>query len=125
MKTFAAFLVLIISASAQTHTSSQHPGGEPYTPTKQEWLLLSLFQDKASWDASNSGEVQFTFSADDDDPETIDVLVFYAKTATKEAVDNAFSFAEMRIRDLAGHHGWNWVKIRKSEMKMPEVKVAH
>jgi hypothetical protein len=124
MKTFVAFLVLTVSAAAQTHTSSQHPGSELYTPTKQEWLLLCLVQDKTTWDSANSGEVQFTFSADDD-PDTIDVNVYYAKSAAKETVDDAFVYATSRIQDHAMHYGWNWVKIRKSEMKMPEIKAPH
>jgi len=124
MKTFVVFLVLIFSAAAQTRTSSQHPGSEPYTPTKREWLLLSLVQEKAIWDSANTGEVQFTFSADDD-PDTIDVNVVYAKSAAKETVDDAFVYATLRVRQLAMHYGWNWVKIRKLEMKMPEVKTLH
>jgi hypothetical protein len=124
MKTFTMFLVLIILASAQTHISSQHPGSEPYTPTKREWLLLSLVQDKMLWDFGNSGEVQFTFSADDD-PDTIDVNVTYAKSATKETVDDAFVYATSQIRQLAIRYSWNWVKIRRLEMKMPEVKAPH
>jgi hypothetical protein len=124
MRTFVALFLIGIAAAAQTNAGSNHPGREPYTPTKQEWLLLSLVGDKTTWDYANTGEVQFTFSADDD-PETIDVLVAYAKSATKEDVDNASSFAESRIRELATRHGWNWVRIRKSEMKMPEIKAPH
>lgn len=125
MKTFVAFLAFIVAAAAQTHPSStNHPGSEPYTPTKQEWLLLCLFQDKTTYDLANTGEVQFVFSADDD-PETIDVLVVYAKSASKEDVDGAFAEAQREVRTLAIHHGWNWVKIRNSAMKMPEIKAPH
>ena len=85
---------------------------------------MSLVQEKTIWDFANSGEVQFTFSADDD-PDTIDVNVTYAKSAAKETVDDAFVYATSRIREHAMHYGWNWVKIRKSEMKMPEIKAPH
>jgi len=125
MKTFVAFLALIVSAAAPgQHSGPQHPGSELYTPTKQEWLLLSLVEDKVIYDLGSSGDVQFTFSADDD-PDTIDVNVSYARSSAKETVDNAFVFVTSRIRERAMHYGWNWVKIRKSEMKMPEIKALH
>ena len=124
MRIFAALFLISVAAVAQTRAGSSHPGSEPYTPTRQEWLLLSLVEDKVGYDLGSTGNIQFVFSADDD-PETIDVLVTYAKTVTKEDVDNAFAFAVSRIRTHAMHYGWDWVKIRKSEMQMPEIKSPH
>ena len=121
MKTFVGLLFFSVVTLAQTHApATRHQGSEPYTPTKREWLVLCLAEDKALFDSGNTGEVQFTFSAAKDDPETINVLVAYAKSATKDAVDNAFVFATSRIRDRAAEHGWDWVKVRKSEMALPE-----
>lgn len=99
---------------------SRHSGSESYTPTKREWLLLCLVQDKTIFDLANPGDVQFIVSADDDDPDTIAVLVTCAKSATKDAVDTVFDIARFQIRQHAMKHGRNWVKVRRSEMALPE-----
>jgi hypothetical protein len=95
------------------------PGLTPYTPTKIEWLALtmraSLRQD-ASTDSPYSLDIILV------DHETLLIVVRYHPTVNREIMNRTIVTAWEVIMSTAKSYGWDkWVKIRESvEMYPPK-----
>jgi hypothetical protein len=108
MKRGAAVLAAVLLGSiAMTSQKPQHPGSEPFTPTKQDWLLLEA----GSCFLGADGNSMATVSAGDD-PETVKVELFYNSRAAAREVNAIHEITRASIEAAARRHGWHqWVKV--------------
>ena len=95
------------------------PGLTPYTPTKIEWLALTM-RAKLRQDASTGSP--YSLDIIPVDHETLLIVVRYHPTMSREIMSGTIDTAREVIRSTAKSYGWdNWVKIRERvEMYPPQ-----
>jgi len=109
-------LVVLAFSSLLAPARLPHPGKEPYTPTKQEWLLVEVgpcFLGAGGNSVSNLSV--------GDDPETISIELVYNPRATAREVDDLYKTTQQTIEGAANRHGWlKWVKIERKDYPQAE-----
>jgi hypothetical protein len=103
----------------EQQTRSQ-PGLTPYTPTKIEWLALTM---RASLRQEASTGSPYSLDIIPVDHETLLIAVRYRPTMSREILSETIDTARDIIRRTATSYGWdNWVKIRESVEMYPPTK---
>jgi hypothetical protein len=104
--------------SAIAQQMQGRPGFQPYTPTRIEWLALSL-QSNLRQDATVDSP--FSLNVVNSDHETILILVRYQPNADREIMNMSVETAREVTQITAKSYGWNsWVKIKERvEMVKP------
>jgi hypothetical protein len=96
------------------------PGLMPYTPTKIEWLALtvnSIVQHRASLDYPYALDIVRA------DHETLLIHVRYHPTVNRETMNHDIDTAREVIMITAKSYGWEkWVKIREQVEIYPSLK---
>ena len=109
-------LVVIAFSSLLASAKALHPGKEPYTPTKQEWLLVEV----GSCFLGAGGNSVANISAGDDS-ETIRVELVYNVQATARELDELYKVVRQTIEGAANRHGWlKWVKLERKDYPQAE-----
>ena len=105
-----ASVVAIAGAQTKTSTASVHPGLEPHTPSRIEWLALSLqsYYGDASFHIKKH-KVTYIYTG----PETSTILVHYVtgvdRAEMNKDVESARRIIEIEKRSL----DWDWVEVRE------------
>jgi len=111
--------MLVVLASLSSLLASAkvpHPGKEPYTPTKQEWLLVEV---GPCFIGASENSVANISAADDS--ETIRVELVYNVRATAQELDELYKLTQQTIEGAANRHGWlKWVKIERKDYPQDE-----
>ena len=109
-------LVVLAFSSLLAPARLLHPGKEPYTPTKQEWLLVEV----GPCFLGAGGNSVANISAADDS-ETIRVELVYNVRADSREVDALYKLTLQTIEGAANRHGWlKWVKIERKDYPQTE-----
>jgi len=109
----AAFLALFSTIAS---AKGPHPGREPYTPSKQEWLLVEVGPCFLGAGGSSVANVSAA-----DDPETITIELVYRLGTVSRDVDDLYKLAKQTIEGAATKHGWlKWVKIERRDLPQDE-----
>ena len=87
-----------------------HPGAQPHTPSRIEWLLIRL---QAAMRQSLTNETKFLIDFTAFDPETILIMVRYYPTVDREAMNITLDTARKVVHINASSYGWNWVKVKE------------
>jgi len=110
MLTVLAFASLLSSAGVP------HPGKQPYTPTKQQWLLLEV----GPCFLGAGGNSVASISAGDYS-ETIRVELVYNMQAAASQLDELYKIIKQTIEGAANRHGWaKWVKVERTDYPQAE-----
>jgi len=109
-------LVVLVLSSLLWSAKVPHPGKEPYTPTKQEWLLVEV----GPCFLGAGGNSVANISAADDS-ETIRVELVHNVQASARELDELYKLAQQNIEGAAHRHGWlKWVKIEREDYPQAE-----
>jgi hypothetical protein len=109
-------LVVLAFSSLLASGKVPHPGREPYTPTKQEWLLVEV----GPCFLGAGGNSVANISAGDDS-ETIRVELVYNVQASARELDELYRVSHQTIEGAANRHGWlKWVKIDRKDYPQAE-----
>jgi hypothetical protein len=104
------YFALVILLGCVCAGAQQHPGSEPYTPTRIDWLTLTL-QAALRDDSMANGYLLEIASSD---PETIVIYVRYTSKVDRQVMNTAIDTARKVINTTAKSYGWDkWVKIRE------------
>jgi hypothetical protein len=116
--------LLLVSVSASIAISSvalaqqgnaYHPGLEPFTPTRIDWLSTQL---EASLRTENLREDGFFMHVVQSGPETVTIYVRYLPTVNREAMNLMIDSARKVIAINAKSYGWDgWLKVNE-DIKM-------
>jgi hypothetical protein len=88
-----------------------HPGAEPFTPTRIDWLTTTL---QASLREDELETDRFQLQITSPDSETIVIYVRYLPDVNRESMNIAIDAARRVIQITAKSYGWDgWVKIRE------------
>lgn len=105
----AILCLTLYSAAAQQVMND--PGLQPYTPTRIEWLALSL-QAQLRQDATV--DLPFSLNIINPDHETILIFVRYQPNVDREIMNMAVETAREVTWITARSYGWNsWVKVKE------------
>ena len=107
---FGAVLGLTSSGVFSAQRAS-HPGAEPFTPTRMDWLIVELQACCRHDGLSVDGfDLQFT----NPDPETVLIYVTYLSTVDREAMNVTIDSMKRVIDIKAKGYGWqNWVNVKE------------
>jgi len=107
---FGALLGLASSGVLSAQRTS-HPGSEPFTPTRMDWLIVELQACCRHDGLSVEGfDLQFT----NPDPETVLIYVTYLPTVDRAAMSVTIDSVKRVVDIKARSYGWqNWVKVRE------------
>jgi len=110
-------LVLLAFSSLFASTQMQrHQGREPYTPTKQEWLLVEV----GPCFLGAGGNSVANISAGDDS-ESIRVELVYNVQSTARELDELYKATQQTIEGAANRHGWlKWVRLERKDYPQAE-----
>ncbi|MBU6482082.1 MAG: hypothetical protein KGS09_16220 [Nitrospirae bacterium] len=96
------------------------PGLTPYTPTKIEWLALTM---RASLRQNASTDSPYSLDIIPVDHETLLIVVRYHPTVNREMMNRTIVTAREVIMSTATSYGWDkWVKIRERVEMYPSPK---
>ena len=96
------------------------PGLTPYTPTKIEWLALTM---RASLRQDASTDSPYSLDIIPVDHETLLIVVRYHPTVNREMMNSTINTAREVILSTAKGYGWDkWVKIRERIEIYPSTK---
>jgi hypothetical protein len=84
------------------------PGQIPYTPSRIEWLALTL---EATYHDNFMGSGSYGLHYLQKPPNTIQIFVQYTDDTPIGPVDHGIDTAKKLIREEAANYGWSWVKI--------------
>ena len=103
-----AFALLLTPTSAQ---NKFHPGAEPFTPTRIDWLTTTLqaaLREEPTQD--NDFDLQITYA----DPETLLIYVRYAPDVERRRMNKSIDTAHKVIAITVKSYGWEqWVKVKE------------
>ena len=115
----ASLLVLLVVGIAfaqnETRKTPAHPGLEPYTPSKTEWMALKLqsYYGSTSFDG-NRYRLTYLRSG----PETITIVVHYLTGVDRELMNKEVESA-LRISRAEGRaNNWDWIEIKEKYEKI-------
>ena len=111
MKPRTMLIALVFSSLLASTQAQEHPGREPYTPTKQEWILVEVGPCFLGADGRSVASISAGY-----DSETITVDLYYNDHATASEVDALYSVTRLAIEGSATRHGWlKWVKLARKD----------
>jgi hypothetical protein len=106
---FGAFLSLTLMSAQRT----AHPGSEPFTPTRMDWLIVEL-QACCRIDGLPVEGEGFDLQFTNPDSETVLIYVTYLPTVDRAAMNIAIDSARKIIDMKTKYYGWqDWVKVRE------------
>lgn len=114
------FVIIVISRPAWPQTAKPSEGGQPYVPTRMEWLALDL---NATLRVDLSIESGYSMDfLGDSARDTIEIWVRYLPTVNREMMNRSIDTAKKIISKTAESNGWSsWLKVKESvEMIKPK-----
>ena len=103
------FLTTMVAFAQQKPTL--HPGAQPYTPTRIDWLTTVL---QASLRTEMLHEDGYLLQITSPDSETILIYVRYLPTVNREVMNTIIEGAREVIRITAKSYGWDkWLKVKE------------
>ena len=112
----AAAVVVAVMGADQSER-----GSSPYTPTKGEWLCMSLnVQQALIGGYGDTGDILVTFAYSPAKPDTITVVVQFSREAGHRGSDpRQTAYAERQVMAAVELKGWDsWVKIERSVIEI-------
>jgi len=108
----ATLLMLLVPAAHGQDDGGS--GGDPYLPSKAEWLCMTLNVKQAVHAAYRSlGDVAVRFTCDDARPDTVEIVLTYPPTLVRrQAVERRAEKAKDFLMEAARRRGWDsWLKV--------------
>ncbi len=114
-----ASVFLVVTTGIAQQKSPSHPGAEPYTPSRIEWLATVL---QANLRTERLTEDGFTLNIVMQDQETISIYVRYLPTVNREIMNIGIESARYVIQITAKSYGWDkWLKVKENiQMYQPD-----
>jgi hypothetical protein len=112
----AAFLVGVLATSAQSPARTE--GAKPYTPSRLEWLALTMEAQSRLELSLDSFSIDFVAVENEN---AILIFVRYLPKANRELMNLRIEHNRNLINTMAKNRGWSgWLKIRE-DIKMDEL----
>jgi hypothetical protein len=103
-----ALLVFFKIALAQ-QSPSYHPGLEPFTPTRIDWLATLLEANLRIEDLSRNG---YLLRVVESGPETLTIYIRYLPTVNREVMNTQIDAVRKVIAIDAKSYGWDgWIRV--------------
>ena len=105
-----AFLGLTLSGVLSAQRTS-HPGSEPFTPTRMDWLIVNL---QACCRHDGLSVDGFDLQLTNPEPETVLIYVSYLPNVNRAAMNLTIDSVKKVVDIKAKSYGWqSWVKVRE------------
>ena len=122
---FSWYGAMLLAAALGGSLPAEEPSGglAPYTPTRGEWLCLSLNVEQALADSEQiaTSPVQVRFAYDRAQPDTIQIRLIVGPGATLPELQRRAAGAEQLARQVAQLRGWDsWMNLERKEIRISE-----
>jgi hypothetical protein len=108
---FPIFALLLAMAPAGAQIKEAHPGAQPDTPTRIDWLTTTL---QAALRQDLTVENGFSLDIAEPDSETVLIYVRYLPNVDRTIMNMTIDTARKVIQTTAQSYGWDgWVKIKE------------
>jgi hypothetical protein len=97
-------------AAAVVPAQEARPGDKPYTPTRLEWLEVTLNAEYSAGLSDDQYTVGFIAEADG---RTIRLFVSYDPKVDRELLNHVVDTAKGTIMDTARGLKWDWVQVKE------------